>query len=97
MEDQIEIEQWAIVELMGRKVVAGKISKSELLGKPLLRVDVPAIGNIPEFTQMFGESAIYCVTFVSEQQARRTAEVTRNKPILVYDVRQLEDHDQENF
>ena len=37
-----EIKSWAIVELMGHKVVAGLIQKSEMLGKPLLRVDVPA-------------------------------------------------------
>lgn len=38
-----EIQQWGIVvELMGHKVVAGLIQKSELLGKPMLRVDVPA-------------------------------------------------------
>ncbi len=38
------LSQWAIVELMGRKVVAGKASKSVLFGPPLLRVDVPATG-----------------------------------------------------
>ena len=29
---------WGIVELMGHKVVAGQVSKSEMLGKALLRV-----------------------------------------------------------
>lgn len=69
---------------MGHKVVAGLISKSEMLGKPLLRVDVPATSAYIAFTQFYGESAIYCVTFVSEQVARLTAEQTKANPVSVY-------------
>jgi hypothetical protein len=75
---------WGIVELMGRKIVAGKISKSELLGAALLRVDVPATSAFGEFTQFYGSDAIYCVTFVSEEVARRTAEQTKVNPVRVY-------------
>jgi hypothetical protein len=83
MQDEI-VGQWAIVELMGHKVVAGLTSKSELLGKPMLRVDVPATTAYGEFTQFYGESAIYCVTFVSEQVARLTAEQSKVNPVSVY-------------
>lgn len=75
---------WGIVELMGHKVVAGLVSKSEMLGKPMLRVDVPATSAFPEFTQFYGEASIYCVTFVSEQVARLTAEQTKLNPVSVY-------------
>ncbi len=77
-------QAWGIVELMGHKVVAGLVSKSEMLGKPMLRVDVPATSAFPEFTQFYGEAAIYCVTFVSEQVARLTAEQTKLHPVSVY-------------
>ena len=76
--------QWGIVELMGHKVVAGKVSKSEMLGAALMRVDVPATSTYPEFTQFYGTDAIYCVTFVSEQVARLTAEQTKVNPVSVY-------------
>lgn len=76
--------QWAIVELMGHKVVAGLVSKSEMLGKPMLRVDVPATSAYPEFTQFYGETAIYCVTFVSEQVAKLAAESSKVNPVSVY-------------
>ena len=79
-----DIKSWGIVELMGHKVVAGLISKSEMLGKPMLRVDVPATSAYGEFTQFYGESAIYCVTFVSEDVARLTAEQTKVNPVSVY-------------
>jgi len=77
-------DNWAIVELMGHKVVAGLVSKSEMLGRPMLRVDVPATSTYPGFTQCYGETAIYCVTFVSEEVARRTAEETKVNPVSVY-------------
>jgi hypothetical protein len=76
--------QWAIVELMGHKIVAGLASKDEMLGKPMLRVDVPETKGYPAFTQMYGESAIYCVTFVSEEVARLTAEQCKINPVAVY-------------
>ena len=90
--------QWAIVELMGHKVVAGEVSKSEMMGKPLLRVDVPAVGNIPAFTQMYGEAAIYCITFVDEPTAMKTATYMQVKPIIPYvgQERQLPDNDSDD-
>jgi arylsulfatase A-like enzyme len=76
--------QFGIVELMGHKVVAGAISKDEMLGKPMLRVDVPATSAFPAFSQFYGEAAIYCVTFTSEEVANRVAEQNKTNPISVY-------------
>ena len=83
MQDEIQ-KQWGIVELMGHKVVAGAISKDEMLGKPMLRVDVPATSAFSAFTQFYGETAIYCVTFTSEEVATRTAEQCKVNPVSVY-------------
>jgi hypothetical protein len=85
------VSQWGIVELMGHKVVAGSISKSELFGKPMLRVDIPSIDGIPAFTQLYGEASIYCVTFTTEEIAYQAAKECHIKPIFVYEVRQLQE------
>ena len=76
--------QWAIVELMGHKVIAGLVQKDEMLGKPMLRVDVPATSAYPTFTQFYGEAALYCVTFTSEEVARRVAEQCKVNPVSIY-------------
>jgi hypothetical protein len=76
-----EIQEWGIVELMGHKVVAGRISKSEMFGAPLLRVDVPATSAYSEYSQFYSNNAIYCVTPVSEEVARRTAEECKVNPV----------------
>jgi hypothetical protein len=81
---EITNSQWAIVELMGHKVVAGLVSKDEMLGAPMLRIDVPATSAFPQFTQLYGQAAVYCVTFTSEEIARKTAEATAVNPVAVY-------------
>ena len=47
-------------------------------------MDVPATSTYPEFTQLYGNSSIYCVTFTSEEVARRTAESAKVNPVSVY-------------
>jgi hypothetical protein len=79
-----EDQQWGIVELMGRKVVAGLIQKSVILGPPMLRIDIPKTSTFPAFTQFYGEAALYCVTFTSEEVATKTAEEVKVNPVSVY-------------
>jgi hypothetical protein len=75
---------WAIVELMGHKVLAGFISKDEEFGRPMLRVDVPETSAYPAYTQKYGTDAIYCITPVSEEVAKITAEENQTNPISIY-------------
>ena len=91
------VAQWAIVELMGHKVVAGQAAKSEQMGAPMLRVDVPETSAYPKFTQFYGTAAIYCITFVSEKVARLTAEECKINPVSVYtpDLITREQHNEE--
>ena len=97
---EIENGQWCIVEIMGKKVVAGYVTKEEKFGATLLRVDVPATSAFPAFSQMYGNSAIYCVTPVSEEVARLTAEHNRVNPVSVYvpdlqDMRRVRDENEQ--
>lgn len=86
MDTQTEQQQgqWAIVEIMGRKVVAGYITQAVQFGLPMLRIDVPATSVFPTFTQDYGAQAIYAITYVSEQVARMTAEANKVNPVSVY-------------
>lgn len=84
METQTESGQWAIVEIMGRKVVAGYITQAVQFGLPMLRIDVPATSLYQQFTQDYGAQAIYAITYVSEDVARTTAEANKVNPVSVY-------------
>ena len=83
-EKQIENGQWGILELMGRKVVAGYLSRDEWQGHAMVRVDVPATSEFPAFTQVYGPQAVYCISYVSEEVAKLVAEHNRSNPISVY-------------
>lgn len=75
---------WAVIELFGHQVIAGAVSKVEPFGSPMVQVDVPATTGQPAFTRQFNPSAIYGITYVSEDVARATAREARHKPITVY-------------
>ena len=82
---------------MGHKVLAGYVSKEERYGAPMLRVDVPETDGCPEFSQTYGLSAVYCITPVSEDVARLTAESCKASPVSVYtpDLITVERHQEE--
>lgn len=83
-DDQTNNGQWAIVDLMGRKVVAGFVTEEVHYAKAMLRIDVPQTSTYPAFTQFYGGEAIYCVTPVSEDVAKLTAEANKVNPVSVY-------------
>jgi hypothetical protein len=80
---------WAIVELMGRQVIAGEISEVTVAGAAMLRVDVPAIFEdgqkvLPEYTKFYGASALYGITPTDEASARHAVEHLRVRPLNPY-------------
>jgi hypothetical protein len=104
-----KFESWAIVELMGHRRIAGKVSEQVIGGVTLLRIDVPecpeipqrtephpydrdmtrvipAVPAIPEFTQFYGASAIYCLTPTTEEIARKVTLQKRERPVALFDV-----------
>lgn len=73
---------WALVELMGHRRLAGRVTKDETFGAPQLRVDV-FVGDAVEaaLTQFYAPAALYCVTPISESVARRFSVSNLPQPI----------------
>jgi hypothetical protein len=88
-----KIDQWAIVELFGHQRIAGRVTEQTIGGCAFVRVDVPAceqIGSIAAtqaFTKLFGQGAIYAISFVDEPAARMVARELRVQPIDTYSLR----------
>ncbi|MGO1079929.1 hypothetical protein [Inquilinus sp. CA228] len=68
---QPAVSGWAIVELMGRRIVAGRVSEQVVAGAALLRVDIPGPGDDCVATQFYGGASIYCLTPCDEAVARK--------------------------
>ncbi len=90
MSDSTEFTGWAIVELFGHKRLAGHVSSQVVAGGSMVRIDVPETPAdskpaTQQYTKLVGVAAIYGITPVAEDVARRAArEIERwNDPLPV--------------
>lgn len=81
--------QWAIVELFGHQRIAGLLSEQTIGGCNFLRVDVPDTEGQKGFTKLYGQGAIYGISFVEEAIAREVAKGLRARPVEAYELRNL--------
>jgi hypothetical protein len=85
MQEQSEkFDSWAIVEVMGHATFAGRVTEQAVGGASFVRVDVPSVDGSPAFTKLFGASAIYSITPVTEELARKAVKACHSEPISVY-------------
>ena len=75
---------FAIVELMGHNVIAGRISEESVAGVPMLRVDVPETEEQPAYTKFFAGQAIYGITPTDEATMRRAVNRLHVAPVAPY-------------
>ncbi len=84
METQQVFESWAILELFGHQVIAGRVTEQTIGGCPFIRVDVPECDGQPAFTRFFGNGAIYSMTPVSEELALHAIKRSTPRPVSAY-------------
>ena len=65
-----QLEGWAKVELRGHQVLVGKVMETRIAGWNFIRVDVPAIGKHPGYSDYLTARSIYRISPVSEEDAR---------------------------
>lgn len=70
--------EWAVLELMGHRRLAGRVTEEEIAGGKLLRIDIP---SDPPATQYYGVAAIYCITPTTEEIARTVAVHNQPEPV----------------
>ena len=83
-------EGWAILELMGHRRLAGKITEATIAGATFVRLDVPETGEELAVTQFYSPQAVYCITPATEEYARRMSNLINAAPVSRFKDRQLE-------
>lgn len=81
-----KFSEFAIVEMMGHRKIAGKVTESEIGGSTLLRVDVLNGEGKTDRTEYIGVGSIYCLTVVSEEVAIAVAKNYTPKPSFAYNL-----------
>lgn len=74
-------EEWAILELMGHRRLAGIVREQTIGSSSFIRIDVPGHGESVKATQFYNPNAIYCITPTTEAIARRIAENESPQPV----------------
>jgi hypothetical protein len=82
----VKFETWAIVEIMGHQKYAGFCTEQPIAGSAFLRIDVPAVAGEPAFTKLFGGSAVFSLTPVTEDVARGVAAAVQKAPVNTWDL-----------
>lgn len=78
MASDASFDEWAILELMGHRKMAGRVSEVQLFGAKMLRIDIP---SDPPATQIYGGAAIYCLTPTTEETCRAFAKRAAPAPV----------------
>jgi hypothetical protein len=81
-------EAWGLLELFGHQRLAGKLSDQTIGGVHFLRIDVPAVDDVPPYTRFFTQGAIYGMTVTTEDVARRLAGTLQARPVSAYELRE---------
>ncbi len=78
--------EWAILELMGHRRLAGLVKEQTIGSASFIRIDVFTDGEKAIATQFYNPSAVYCMTPVSEQLAREVAKNDRPAPVSYWEL-----------
>lgn len=79
-EETKTFEQWAVLELMGHRRLAGLLTEETIAGAAFLRIDIPSDNGDPSASQWYAPGAVYAITPCTEATARRIAKVITFAP-----------------
>lgn len=80
--------EWAILELMGHRRLAGEVTETVIAGGSFLRIDIPGDGE-KKTTQYYSPQSVYCISPVSEPIAREVAKNNQPEPVYRWELPQL--------
>jgi hypothetical protein len=60
--EEVPFDEWCVIELMGHKQIAGRVTAQAIGNSTLIRVDVPGDEGAQAITKLFGDAAIFSMT-----------------------------------
>lgn len=75
-------DQWAVLEVMGKTRLGGRVREEHVFGVPMIRIDIPDGQGGFVMSRYFHPQALFSVTPVGEKEA--TAVAMRSTPPPVY-------------
>ncbi len=82
---EANFDQWCILELMGHRRLAGKVTDAVIGGGAFLRIDIPT-NNDGCTTQYYSPGSVYCITPTTEEVARMVARQSQPAPVYQWEL-----------
>lgn len=86
MTESALFDEWAILELMGHRRIAGHVVEVQVAGAGMLRVDIPAADASPAVTQYVSPASVYAIHPTTEEIATAAARSWRPKPVSRFEL-----------
>lgn len=81
------VDGWFLVELMGHRRLAGRLSEVQIAGEGFLRLDIPGeAGEADVATQFYRPASVYALTPIGEDVARKIAARYRPQPVTTWEL-----------
>lgn len=88
-------EGWCLLELFGHRKLAGFVREVSIAGAGFIRIDVPGVrGGVIETTQatqFYSPGAVYALTPIAEDLARRFALRCQPEPVTRWELPPVHD------
>lgn len=96
MNSDANFREWVMLEIMGHRRLFGRLEETDMPGN-LYRLDVFfGDDSAPSITQFYAPSAVYSISPISEDLARKMAETYRPEPVARYELPAANYHEQDN-
>jgi hypothetical protein len=79
-------DEWAVIELLGHRRVAGRVREVQIAGAGFLRIDIPPTQGHAAQTQYVSPGSVYALHPVTEQVATASAANCRPEPIARWEL-----------
>jgi hypothetical protein len=89
LETTERFECFAILELMGHRRLAGKVTEAAIGGGSFIRIDMP-MKDGSNSTQFYSPGSIYCITPTTEEIARTMSMAYQPEPVNPWEFKQLQ-------
>lgn len=83
-----QFSDWAILELMGHRRLAGFVTETVIGGGAFLRIDIPGKDD-KQTSQFYTPQAVYCITPTTEEIARAVALQSEPAPVYRWELSEI--------
>jgi len=85
-QQQPTFDEWAILEVMGKTRLGGRVREQHVFGVAMIRIDIPDAAGGFKLTRFFHPQALFSVTLVGEKEATAVALYNDAPPVTRWEM-----------